>query len=1193
MKKFLVSVLAIAGLVACNNEQTIVQQGPAPMEFAGAFVENATRAIDPSIKTETLDAFDVWAYVEEKAGTVLTKERVTRVDDTKWTYYNKQYWTPNHHYYFTAIAPVDTNHWTYNQAEDKLYFSNDVVAGAEDLIYAYEKVTTPATINQGMSAVALQFEHLLSKVNFKFKNGFATENVSIVVKDVQMTAPKAGTYQIAGAGQNDTTTGEWILGEGSVDLVFGDVVELSNGASASAANERLTIPASAQQSYTVSFTVELYNGTVKVQSFDKVSTITGVELEKGKAYNFVAEITPENLDLTSIEFALEEVSGWDKIDIAEANNASDIKNIIENAEEEAYIALTGDINLDELLAAGTFSTRAGSSSASITIPAGKEVVLDLKDFTITGTDNETASFGMFNIAPGAKLTIEGGNGKIQLTATKNRGWNAYSSVISNQRGTFVLNGGTIEHLGGTDMAYGLDNLTNTGAGDAKATINGGVVKSTYRAVRLFLNSTKALDEVIVNGGTIEGTNKSIWVQNANAQVNPGKLVVAESANLYGDVMVSGSNAPDLAIELSVAEAALKNGSTVIPSKIPAGYDVVVKDGRYVVEYGVEENGNEIKVSNAGGLQWIAQQVNSGADYFAGKTIVLTADIDLKGAEWTPIGTETNSFEGNFDGNNKTIKNLMITEHANTYDGYAYAGLFGVTSGSEAAHNYIKNIVIENVTISTTGQIVAAAVAYPYYTDIENVTVKGDISIKGGNYTSGVVSYTRRCVVAKNLSINANTGSVIEGNQTVGGVISDIQMNGGLTANYSNFAASGLTVKGVMHVGGISGIISGQTLDGATVKNVTIVCDDVRKGIVAGSLGKPSTIHNVSYNSVTGADKIVGAPFNNEGAVYKNGDDYSVVDAATDAKSLIASVSNVKDGGVITLTENISFTTEDRTHNSGSWYDGIYYVGDKSFTLDLNGKTINNANGAVNDYLLNFKNDGEKPCTITIKNGTIDAGTAAFCALCTSSTSTHKITINLEDVNLINNVSNGSTIKLRGGAELNVKSGAKITGKDSYLGIECVASTVNIYDGAEIYQNGTSSYNGCLVGVCGGTGVVNVYGGYGKGVKGGFIAMTSGGTINVYGGEWIANTDGTVGNNSNVYVLTAQNNKNESGYAGASIINVYGGTLRGGMDAWVLNDVNVEKAELNIEGGNFNSNPTHYLANGATATESNGIWTVTK
>ena len=324
--------------------------------------------------------------------------------------------------------------------------------------------------------------------------------------------------------------------------------------------------------------------------------------------------------------------------------------------------------------------------------------------------------------------------------------------------------------------------------------------------------------------------------------------------------------------------------------------------------------------------------------------------------------------------------------------------------------------------------------------------------------------------------------------------------------------------------------------------------------------------------------------------YKNQFTIVAPKVVESTEAFINAVNNVEEGGIITLSTNVTFTTDNRTHNSGSWYDGIYYVGDKSFTIDLGGKTIDNANGAVNDYLLNFKNDGTKPCTITIKNGTIDAGTAAYCAICTSSTSAKKITINLENVNVINNNSNGSTIKIRGGAELNVKSGTKITGKNSYSGIECVASTVNIYDGAEIYMNGTSSYLGCLVGACG-NGVVNVYGGYGKSARGGFVAMTSGGTINVAGGEWIANTDGTVGNNSNVYVLTAQNNKYESGWCAPSIINVTGGTLRGGMDAWVLNDVTVEKAELNISGGNFNANPGNYVADGATVTENNGIWTV--
>ena len=107
-------------------------------------------------------------------------------------------------------------------------------------------------------------------------------------------------------------------------------------------------------------------------------------------------------------------------------------------------------------------------------------------------------------------------------------------------------------------------------------------------------------------------------------------------------------------------------------------------------------------------------------------------------------------------------------------------------------------------------------------------------------------------------------------------------------------------------------------------------------------------------------------------------------------------------------------------------------------------------------------------------------------------------------------------------------------------------------------------------------------------------MTSGGTINVYGGEWIANTDGSIGDNSNLYVLTAQSNKNESGFVGGAFINVEGGTFRGGMDAWVLNNAPEEVAELNISGGNFNADPKNYLVEGYIATAGDdGIYKVSE
>ena len=315
-------------------------------------------------------------------------------------------------------------------------------------------------------------------------------------------------------------------------------------------------------------------------------------------------------------------------------------------------------------------------------------------------------------------------------------------------------------------------------------------------------------------------------------------------------------------------------------------------------------------------------------------------------------------------------------------------------------------------------------------------------------------------------------------------------------------------------------------------------------------------------------------------------DNNEVQIAT-AADFINAFANIKDGGTVTLQSNINFTEEDRMNSGGTWYEGVYYVGDKSFTIDLNGKTITNTDGAVNDYMMLFKNDGEKANTITFENGTIDAGTKAYCALCTSTTSTQKITINLDNVNLIGNNSNGAVAKIRGGAELNVNAGTVITGKDSYVGIEAYGNgtVVNIKEGAKIYQNGTSSYVGSLAGASGNA-TLNVLGGEGVSAQGGFIVMTSGGTVNISGGNWTANTDGTYANGNNSVLIS------QSANGAKSTVNVTGGTFKGGYNCY---GNAVGDATINIYGGNFNADPATYVtaAGYAVVDNNDGTWSVYK
>lgn len=108
MKKHLLMALAALSLVACVQEEVVNVPQTDAITFDQAYIDNATRtAADPSTTTASIDAFDVWAFMNEWDGTVLTDEDVTRTS-TGWTYANTQYWTPLNKYYFAALAPMNS-----------------------------------------------------------------------------------------------------------------------------------------------------------------------------------------------------------------------------------------------------------------------------------------------------------------------------------------------------------------------------------------------------------------------------------------------------------------------------------------------------------------------------------------------------------------------------------------------------------------------------------------------------------------------------------------------------------------------------------------------------------------------------------------------------------------------------------------------------------------------------------------------------------------------------------------------------------------------------------------------------------------------------------------------------------------------------------------------------------------------------
>ena len=112
MKKAIFAALSLLAFASCTNDSVVNAPAAVAIEFGDSFVEIKTRAaIDPSITTATIDAFDVWGFMNAPTGVVFNGDRVSKGADG-WKYDNLQYWTPNNSYYFAAVAPVDDSNIT-------------------------------------------------------------------------------------------------------------------------------------------------------------------------------------------------------------------------------------------------------------------------------------------------------------------------------------------------------------------------------------------------------------------------------------------------------------------------------------------------------------------------------------------------------------------------------------------------------------------------------------------------------------------------------------------------------------------------------------------------------------------------------------------------------------------------------------------------------------------------------------------------------------------------------------------------------------------------------------------------------------------------------------------------------------------------------------------------------------------------
>ena len=357
----------------------------------------------------------------------------------------------------------------------------------------------------------------------------------------------------------------------------------------------------------------------------------------------------------------------------------------------------------------------------------------------------------------------------------------------------------------------------------------------------FENCTFGSSETTFANSAAGNYGKSILIYNEGSR---NTVVNVNNCTFYGTPLNDGKAAIEIDCSFNTGDdlytlninnttvngfdEGLLSGNNVWNVKKGTRFEVYV-DGEQKTQ-GLTTDGNNAYFVNAPeGLVRLSKLVNGyykdgrlSHNTFSGKTVTMTADVDMADVPFKPIGLAVTSypgehFAGTFDGANHTISNL--TASANTPN-WATAGLFGALVGN------VKNVTLQNVNITST------------------------------HYAGGIAGY-----------VDNNTGSLIDNCKVIGGTITSTTEQigngwdngdkaGGILGygcthsnKVTNCTVEGVTIKAYRHIGSIVGY-AGNTANvtGNTAKNVTMSWDSTHDYKNFG------TIDNVPFGPIVGSDK---------------------------------------------------------------------------------------------------------------------------------------------------------------------------------------------------------------------------------------------------------------------------------------------------------------------------------------------------
>ncbi len=215
-------------------------------------------------------------------------------------------------------------------------------------------------------------------------------------------------------------------------------------------------------------------------------------------------------------------------------------------------------------------------------------------------------------------------------------------------------------------------------------------------------------------------------------------------------------------------------------------------GAAVVEYVTR-----VYITDLNEFKAFRDSVNNGESY-RGVSVFLKSDIDLAGANWTPIGVESEKpFSGAFYGENHFIKGLKVDSSGN-------GGLFGYMNGGSVYDLWVYG------SVKSSGYNVGGIAGYcsgsiercTFVGDVTSAHIEGNVGgIAGGIGNTGMAGRVDDCLHVGNVSA---TGGI------VGGVVGN--------KTFINFS-----MNNCLHIGSVTGggnKVGGIVGSGNQMQNIT-------------------------------------------------------------------------------------------------------------------------------------------------------------------------------------------------------------------------------------------------------------------------------------------------------------------------------------------------------------------------------------